>query len=519
MARVLALVEGGLAPERATRLVYRPRSARRRGVSSPPVLSVWTGRDQRVIARGGHAPYRSCMGSVVGAAKQWLRGRTGVERQGTSWRRLWSFVGVAVVAISLLTGQLLIWIGAVQTRGGLAVYARGIDFMATLTGARILRDGDGRRLYDLAMQRAAQHRVVSPYLTLGDGVTLPYNHPPFEALLLAPLLDLPYAVLYAGWVLAALLAVELALSLLLRAVSLPPPARWMLALLSWSFPPLHQALWLGQNSPFVLLGLCGTYVALKWGRQGWAGCALLLVALKPQLVPLVVVLLMLLGAWRALAVAGGLLAILSVTIMPWLGPTWPLQYGRYLATLSQWGARKSIYPEIMPTFRGLAVNLLAGRPGIPAMPLFAALSSVAVGALCWSGWRLARSTRSGGDGDQWRRDLLWALGCVVMVLTAFHLNIHDLTVLLLPAWIIAGGVVGGEEPRWWSRRWLTLLWSGYAVSVLFLVMNQRQATVALLMLGVLAVGAGTVVWRLVGGPASEGAPPAGLVRRTSTVAG
>ena len=52
---------------------------------------------------------------------------------------------------------------------------------------------------------------------------------------------------------------------------------------------------LGQNSAFVLLGFSGLFFSFKREREGWAAASLLLVALKPQVLPAVVLLLILQG--------------------------------------------------------------------------------------------------------------------------------------------------------------------------------------------------------------------------------
>ena len=60
------------------------------------------------------------------------------------------------------------------------------DFTAYYTGAAMIRDGIGRRLYDLDLQTAYQQRILGQRSFLGG--LLPYNSPPHLALLLVPLL-------------------------------------------------------------------------------------------------------------------------------------------------------------------------------------------------------------------------------------------------------------------------------------------------------------------------------------------
>ena len=249
--------------------------------------------------------------------------------------------GLPFAAMLLLAAfQLLLWFVPMGARGGPDGYARGTDFAATLTGAVIIRDGDGAHLYDLATQRAAQGRVLEPYITQRAGNLLPYLHPPFEALLVAPLLSLSYGTLYLLWSGLILFAFAGSLLLLARELPLSGAARWLLPGALCSYQALYQSFWLGQSSPLVLLGLTGAYVGLRRGRDGWAGAALALVAIKPQMLLIVGLLLLLTRRWRPLLVCGGLLGILGVAAMPVLGPLWPLRYARFL-TGSPSGATRS----------------------------------------------------------------------------------------------------------------------------------------------------------------------------------
>jgi hypothetical protein len=71
------------------------------------------------------------------------------------------------------------------------------------------------------VQQAAQARVLYP--CQARPVWLPYDHTPIEALLVAPLIDLPYFVSFALWTLAAVLAVFPATR---QRPSSPPSCYW-----------------------------------------------------------------------------------------------------------------------------------------------------------------------------------------------------------------------------------------------------------------------------------------------------
>ena len=368
--------------------------------------------------------------------------------------RQWRFPLVAlVVALLLLLAafQLLMWYVPVQGRGGPDIYVRGIDFAATLTGARVVRDGNGENLYDLDVQRQAQQRVLGSYITLKGGSVLPYLHPPFEALLVAPLLFLSYGVLYLLWSGLILLAFSGSLVLLARTVPLRGGAAWLLPAALCSYQGLFQSLWLGQSSPLVLLGLTGAYVGLRRGRDGWAGVAVALVAIKPQM-PLVVGLaLLLMRRWRPLLVCGAVLAALSVAAMPALGLLWPLRYARFLSGIAQWGDAFHEYPAIMHNWRGLTFNLFNGVAPWLGGPSVTLLTLLAFGGLLWAWWRARGELRGAAWGES--ADLLWALACLLAVLVAPHLYTHDLTTLALPAWIIVARLIVGARERAVALRW------------------------------------------------------------------
>lgn len=423
--------------------------------------------------------------------------------QGSSLaRQLTVFALVSMVLLGAF--QFLIWYKAVEGRGGPDIYVRGIDFAPTLTGARIVRDGDGRQLYDLTMQRAAQDRVLAPYLRLPEGTILPYLHPPFESLLVAPLLDLPYGTLYLLWSGLILLAFVGALLALARALPLTGRPRWLLLTALCSYYALSQALWLGQSSPLVTLGLCGSFLALKRGRPGWAGVALALVAIKPQMLLVVGPVLLLMGRWRALVSCAAVLAGVSVAAMPILGPLWPLHYARFLSAINGWTGKTFIYPIIMHNWRGLAVNLFGHVAPQLVSPTITFLTIVGVLALLWAWWRARREVAGPIWGE--KSDQLWALACLIAVLVAPHLYMHDLTSLALPAWIIVAGLVAGTWRGAHAYLWLAILWAVYALGFLVPSIADRwPAAPVVPTVLLIALAAALLTWQIGGAsPAVSG---------------
>ncbi|MGN6565480.1 MAG: glycosyltransferase family 87 protein, partial [Thermomicrobiales bacterium] len=363
--------------------------------------------------------------------------------------RLLGVTAISSTAILLL----LNWAITLMQRG-LSMAAVGGDFGPTLVGARIIRDGHGDHLYDPATQLATQAQVLAPYMTRAE--LLPYNHPPAEALAIVPLMGLPYALIYVVWTLAGVLAVSLAVWLLASLLPLPPARRWFLLGAIASYPFLYSALWLGQNTPFVLLGVCGLFVGSLRRRAGWAGVSLALIALKPQLLPIFLLLLVLQRRWRTLAIGLGTLGIASVVTMPWLGVAWPLRYARFLDEIAHWPQGEIIDASIMLNWRGLAANLAGAAPRL-AMLLEIGFTGASVGWLCWCWWRARH--------DQHDELLLWGLAIVVALLVGPHVNPHELTLLIVPAWIVVARAPAAGP----SRLWLVLLWGTYGLRWLTLL--------------------------------------------------
>jgi hypothetical protein len=417
----------------------------------------------------------------------------------------WSLLSklALILSLGLVIGYLFIWVKAVQDVGGPEGYIKGsstpgsergpVDFVSTLTGATIIRDGNGRLLYDQNTQHDAQDFVLT---SRQPTKLLPYNHLPFEALLIAPMLDIPYPLIFAFWTMAAGLAIGVSLGMLDGAQPVSRPVGWVMSMAACSYLPLIRSLMLGQNTPLVLLGLCSTYVTLKRGQHFWAGASLLLVALKPQVLPVVLLLMLLQGHWKALVTFAALMLALSVAAMPTLGVAWPLDYVKLLVGVAGWTDVGAIDPAIMHNWRGFFTNLFSGQLAGLVTPFFMLASLLSVGLLvrAWLSSRQAlENVKVPTHTQAW--DLLWALAGIVAVLTSLHLNPHDLALLIFPAWIIGAYAMSGEWRRPLTTAWLIILWTGYLLPPLTLYQSNNALAVLPSVL-VMVAAVGLLVWQL-----------------------
>jgi hypothetical protein len=183
--------------------------------------------------------------------------------------------------------------------------------------------------------------------------------------------------------------------------------------------------------------------------------------------------------WRALGVFLGLLAALCAASMAVLGPAWPLEYSRLLLGVANWRDTGAIDPAIMHNWRGFATDLFGWwAPGL-VTPLFIALTLASAGLLCYFGfWILdfgldsnPKSKIGLPSGPPKSEDLFWALTGVLAVVTSLHLNPHDLTLLIFPAWILGVYAVSGSPGKGQSRLWLYIIWAAYALIPLTLYLG------------------------------------------------
>ncbi|HEX6350795.1 MAG TPA: glycosyltransferase family 87 protein [Candidatus Dormibacteraeota bacterium] len=179
------------------------------------------------------------------------------------------------------------------------------DFMLFYAAATVARQHGWSHLYDLKLQ-AATEAALDP-----QGYFLPFYYPPPVAVLALPFSYLPLIAGYIAWVL--LLLVVLVITWWLAAPGVGA-AKLLQIVLAVGLFPLAFGIREGQLVLVVGLGLAIAWRTERAGYPVWAGAALSLLALKPQLAFLVPVALLVAGRYRVLAglaIAGGLLAAAS----------------------------------------------------------------------------------------------------------------------------------------------------------------------------------------------------------------
>ena len=232
------------------------------------------------------------------------------------------------------------------------------DFTSFYTGALMLRQGLGSRLYDLAVQAQVQQTLLRPYgWVFVDGL-LPYNYPPFLAILFVPLTWVSLQWAFILWSLANLALIITAVALLLAQWRrLSPGYLAICVVIALTFFPVFQGLFNGQSSFLVLLALTLTYVAQARKHEALSGVALAFGLVKPQLLILFVLWLLVRRRWRALLAFGATAIALLLVSWAITGTDGLMAYLPLTRQMLAWDGRYGITPAMMPNLRGTVVRL------------------------------------------------------------------------------------------------------------------------------------------------------------------
>jgi hypothetical protein len=357
------------------------------------------------------------------------------------WSRGWFAVGAAASIVAASTA----WSWIRFARGSL----QGSDFFSFYAAARLfLRDG-GRHLYDANLQLHYQNQVTSGWP--GSFSLLPYIHPPFYTVLIAPLGTLDFHAAYLVAAVANLFLVGAAVLVLSRANRWDRTMAFLAAAVTMAFLPVWVVVLQGQSDFLILLALSLAYYFWTRERTGWAGFFAGLALLKPQMVLVLPLLFLARRSWRAIigfgtAVLGLVVASLAVFDLG--------VWADYVRVVGPWASGgPNAFPITRQTASSLRGLLEVAPGGRPVALLTLAIFLVLVFATL--GWKARGSTL----------DLGFAMAASVVL--SPYLNFHDLALLVVPGFALAALARSGElvRPR--------LGWSVMAFSYLAIEFSTR----------------------------------------------
>lgn len=293
------------------------------------------------------------------------------------------------------------------------------DFSIFYTAGTILRQHSAARLYDVSLQFHVQQQFASQvYIRQG---ALPYNHPPFEALLFAPLAWLSYPAAFAVWSILNLIILGI-LPVLLRPhvpllEQIPLSLCWVAEL---AFFPVFVSLLQGQDSVLLVLLFVLTFIALSTNRDLSAGVFLGLGLFRFHMVlPLVLILLL---RKKGRAILGFLISALGLGLISIATVGWneALRYPDYVWNVEKTTNSAAALVSTMPNLRGFVHMFLPWSPRVQV-----GVSMLSAVLLLWASYQW-------DDRDLGRFDLSFSLAMLATVLLSYHVLVHDLSLLLLP---------------------------------------------------------------------------------------
>jgi alpha-1,2-mannosyltransferase len=345
--------------------------------------------------------------------------------------------------LPLLVGlEILCWLAVSP-----AIVEGRTDFRHMYVAGYMIRTGHSHEVYDYDLQHRFQDELISR-----EPLSLPFNHPPFEAILFVPLSFLSYKHAYLAWFLTNA-AILLICFWLLRPWlgNLSRKWKWLPIFLIVLFFPVEVTLMQGQDSILLLVIFISTFAMLNKGQDVKAGAIAGLGLFKFQLLLPFIAVYLLRRHWRvcigfalsASAISGLSLSLVGVNQMVlYLHSLGAMSFA--LSTRDQ--LRYSIVPNAMENLRGLVYGLTTGRlPNSYIQVATLLLSAALLAFLVLKTSKLATSAEL-------------ALPAIVFsVLASYHLFAHDQSVLLLPVLL----AVERTTDRIAKGTWL-LAWSSVA---------------------------------------------------------
>jgi len=301
------------------------------------------------------------------------------------------------------------------------------DFVIYYTAIQLVRDGHAGQLYDLEYQKEYQQALL-PQIRFKDGL-LPYNHPPFEIVLFLPLLLFSYFNAFCVWNLVSTICFTFGVTLLVKARRGPGMSTESIVCGCAAFLPAIVCLLQGQDSALVFLAYSLSYYNLKQSRDFLAGLSLSLVLVKFQLLLAILPLLLWKKRWSTLGgfSCGTACAVCVSAGVVGLGGL--VSYLDLIKEMIRSVDHYGVYPLQMHCLRGQIYALLNQNH-----PLLARAATI--GACAPMLGLLLATWKGKWDVKSEDFDLKFALLIIVSLLISPHLNFHDLSILILPGFLI-----------------------------------------------------------------------------------
>ena len=374
----------------------------------------------------------------------------------------------------------------------------GGDFVQFYIAGRILNDHQEGRLYDLSLQEDRFKELVPGETWL----RLPFNYPPFIAVLFRPLARLPLLAATLVFLIVTPVVFAASVWLLVSRFGWPAEGHWSLGVSgALSFAPFILYTWLGAQ--ISVIGFCSLAVALceeDRGRPFLGGMALSICFYKPTLLLLVLPMLLITRRFRflaGLAMGGAVLALISALVA---GPEGCLGFVERM----RWWSRTSTFdsglfnPLRYVDLKSFVRLLPLGQYFAPSLIL--AFATGIPGTLLLRAWYRFRGEKRDERLLLWAATLTW--GLVLNVYTPFY----DCILLVAPCILAASAArsaFGGLRYRGLGMMMVLLYFAPWGSEICARAFRVQPYTLVLAVFGALLLllvndlqrGAHAPAWR------------------------
>ncbi len=355
---------------------------------------------------------------------------------GGLYKNIFSYIIIIFMIINIVLVGLSV---------GMWIYAAhhnlfgGVDFINFYTGFKMVLNGDGANLYNLDLQAKYQQAIMKDGLFQGG--LLPYNTPPFVAVLFSPLALLPVNMAYYIWTLGELGLLAWVLILINRLCAhWSRKERLVMNVSFLGFWPLILTFSLGQFSLLFLLSMLQLYISLKDNQIARCGFWLSALLIKPHMLPIPGAITLNKKYWKAaLATALSGLCLFLVSSIVAGFDTW-IQYFRVVPEMINNFGKYGFVPEFQYTLRGMLTNFL-GYSQTNIINLVTIITFVLSLIVCWWLWWRTASR------DSLKLKLYFAFTIVLLLFINLHAYAHDDLLLVLPAILMYDYLRENEYPK------------------------------------------------------------------------
>ena len=312
----------------------------------------------------------------------------------------------------------------------------GIDFIALYSAGYIAQTHGFASIYDIELQQKTEQQVVG--FELPEGRVLLYNHLPYIVPLLSLVVDDNYVGSLKRWTLVLTCIYLIGNLFFVKSLFMNQKAetQFMLFIGAFTFSPLFVSLWQGQDTAFLYLGVVFWCIGILKKQEWLVGVGLALATTRPHIsIALAVPLLFRYrrALWRSVFLISGL-AFLSFMLIRSQGTVEFLN----LLRISSEGTWFGMKPEAMPNLLGFILRITQfSNPGTAALIGWVIYMAgiVLLGGL----WLRSNLTT----------ERLLGLSVLIAIVTAPHLHLHDLTLLIFPLlFVVHDRITMPYNPHW-----------------------------------------------------------------------